>query len=128
MAHPNADLVRKGFEAFATGDMAAMDQMMADDAKWHVPGTGVLSGDFEGKEAIFGYFARIAQESDAFGQEIHAVLADDEHAVALVKATAARGGKTLEYDTVFVFHVTEGKLTETWFTAVDHAATEAFWA
>jgi hypothetical protein len=128
MAHPNADLVRKGFEAFATGDMAAMDQMMVDDAKWHVPGTGVLSGDFEGKEAIFGYFGRIAQEADVFEQQLHAVVADDEHAVALVKTTASRGDKELRYDAVFVFHVDAGKLTETWFTPMEHAEVEAFWA
>jgi ketosteroid isomerase-like protein len=128
MAHPNADLVRKGFEAFAKGDTATMDQLMADDAKWHVSGTSVLSGDFEGKEAIFGTFARTAQESDSFEQELHAVLADEEHAVALVKTTAARRGKLLQYDAVFVFHITGGKMTETWFTPVDHAAVEAFWA
>ena len=128
MAHPNADLIRKGFEAFAAGDMAALDALIADDAKWHASGRTPVSGDFEGKEAIFGFFARIAKESDTFEQALHAVLADDEHAVALVKTTAARGGKELKYDTVFVFHVTEGKLTETWFTPVDHAAVEAFWA
>jgi ketosteroid isomerase-like protein len=128
MAHPNADLVRKGFEAFAAGDTAAMDQLMADDARWHFPGTGPFAGDFEGKEAIFGSFAQGLQETDSFQQEIHAVLADDEHAVALVKTTAARGGKTLEYDTVFVFHVAGGKMTEAWVTPVDHAALAEFWA
>ena len=128
MAHPNADLVRKGFEAFAAGDMATMDQLMADDAKWHAPGTSPVSGDFEGKDAIFGSFARIPQETDSFQQEIHATLADDEHAVALVKSAIARGGRTLEFGQVFVFHITGGKVTEAWVTPVDHAAVEAFWA
>ena len=128
MAHPNADLVRKGFEAFAAGDMAEMGQIMADDAKWHFPGTGPASGDFEGKEAIFGGFARIPQETDSFGQEIHAILADDEHAVALIETTVSRGGKDLRYNAVFVFHVTGGKMTEAWVTMVDQAAVDAFWA
>lgn len=127
MAHPNVDLVRKGFEAFAAGDVATMDELMPGDAKWHVAGTSALSGDFEGKEAVFGFFARIAQETDAFRQEIHDLLADDEHAVALVKTTAGRGGKTLEYDGVFVFHVAGGKMSEAWFTPVDYPAVDAFW-
>jgi uncharacterized protein len=127
MAHPNADLVRKGFEAFAAGDMTTMGQIIADDAKWHFPGIGPASGDFEGKEAIFGGFARIPQETDSFHQEIHAILADDEHAVALINTTAARGGKTLEFGQVFVFHVTGGKMTEAWVTPLDHAAVDAFW-
>jgi len=127
MAHPNADLVRRGFEAFGASDLAAMDQLMPDDATWHVAGTSALSGDFEGKEAVFGFFARIAQETDSFQQEIHALLADDEHAVALVKTTATRGDKTLQYDGVFVFHVAGGRMSEAWFTPVDYPTVNAFW-
>jgi uncharacterized protein len=127
MAHPNAELARKGFEAFAAGDVAAMDQLFADDAKWHFPGKGPACGDFEGKEAIFGSFAGIPQATDSFAQEIHAILADDEHVVALVKTTAVAGGKTLRYDSVFVFHVSGGKMTEGWVTPVDQATFDAFW-
>jgi uncharacterized protein len=128
MAHPNADLVRKGFEAFAAGDMATLDAIMADDASWHASGAGVLSGDFVGKQAIFGNFALIPQETDSFSQEIHAILADDEHAVALVNATATRRGKTASFAQVFVFHVEGGKAKEVWVTPVDSAASEAFWS
>jgi len=127
MAHPNADLVRKGFEAFATGDMATLDQLMADDAKWHASGRTPVSGDFEGKEAIFGTFARIGQETDSLQQDIHAILADDEHAVALVNATLTRGGKTLTAQQVFVFHVTGGKATEVWVAPLDPYAADEFW-
>jgi ketosteroid isomerase-like protein len=127
MAHPNVELVRKGFEAFAAGDMATMAQIMADDARWHFPGTSPASGDFEGTEAIFASFARLGQEADSLQQEIHAILADDEHAVALVKTTAVRGDKTLQYDMVFVFHVAGGKMTEAWVTPVDRPAVDAFW-
>ena len=59
MAHPNADLVRKGFEAFAAGDMATLDAIMSDDVVWHASGAGVLAGDFVGKQAVFGSFALI---------------------------------------------------------------------
>jgi ketosteroid isomerase-like protein len=128
MAHPNADLVRKGFEAFAAGDMATLDALFADDATWHSSGAGVLTGDFVGKQAIFGNFARIPQESDAFRQDVHAILADDEHTVALVNATATRRGKTTSLAQVLVFHVEGGKAKEVWITPVDAAASEAFWS
>ncbi len=128
MAHPNADLVRKGFEAFGAGDMATLDAIMADDAVWHASGAGVLSGDFVGKQAIFGNFALIPQETDAFSQEIHAILADDEHAVALVNATATRRGNTATFAQMFVFHVEGGKTKEVWTTPIDQAAADAFWS
>lgn len=129
MEHPNAALVRRGFEAFATGDMATLDELIADDAVWHATGRGVLSGDFVGKEAIFGNnFARVPQETDSFKQDIHAILADDEHAVALVNVSATRRGQTLEAQQVLVFHVRDGKATEVWITPVDPYAADEFWA
>jgi ketosteroid isomerase-like protein len=128
MAHPNADLVRKGFAAFAAGDMATMDQLFADDAKWHATGRSPLAGDFDGKEAIFGSFARIPQETDSFHQDVHAVLADDEHAMALVDVTLERGGKTFEAQQALVFHVSDGKVTEAWVMSTDPYAFDAFWS
>lgn len=128
MAHPNADLLRKGFDAFATGDMATMDQLIADDAKWHSSGRNPLAGDFEGKEAIFESFARVRQETDSLEQDVHAMLADDEHAVALVNATVTRGGKTLQAQTFFVFHIVDGKATEVWNAPTDQYAVDEFWA
>jgi hypothetical protein len=128
MAHPNADLVRKGFEAFGTGDMATLDAIMADDVAWHASGGGVISGDFVGKPAVFGSFALIPQETDAFSQDIHAILADDEHAVALVNATATRRGNTASFAQMFVFHIEGGKAKEVWVTPFDQAAADAFWS
>lgn len=128
MAHPNADLVRKGFEAFDTGDMATLDAIMADDVVWHAAGTGVIAGDFVGKQAVFGNFALIPQETDALSQEIHAILADDDHVVALVNGTATRHGNTATFAQVFVFHVEDGKAKEVWVTPFDQAAADAFWS
>ena len=128
MAHPNADLVRKGFEAFAAGDMASLDAVMADDVVWHASGTGVIAGDFVGKQAVFGSFALIPQETDAFSQEIHAIVADDEHTIALVNATATRRGNTVTLAQVLVFHLEDGKAKEVWLTPFDQAAADAFWS
>lgn len=128
MAHPNADLVRKGFDAFESGDMATLDAIMADDAVWHASGSGVIAGDFVGKPAIFESFARIPQEAESFSQEIHAILADDDHTVALVNATATRRGSTATMAQVFVFHIEGGKAKEVWVTPMDQTAADAFWS
>jgi uncharacterized protein len=125
--HPNAALVRRGFEAFATGDMATLNELLADDAVWHASGRNPLSGDFRGKEAIFGSFAKLRQETDSFQQEIHAIFGDDEHAVALANATITRAGKTMTAQQVLVFHVSGGKATEVWLTPVDQYGVDEFW-
>lgn len=126
--HPNVDLMRSGFEAFAAGDMATLDALFDDDAVWHVGGRNRFSGDYEGKAAIFQYFAESVQAQDSFSQDIHALFADDEHGVALVKAHGSRGGKHLESDAVLVFHLEDGKATEVWIAAVDPYALDEYWS
>lgn len=126
--HPNADLVRRGFEAFATGDMVTMDQLMADDAVWHTSGDNPMAGDYVGKEAIFQLFGRFAQETDSLEQEIHDILAGDEHTVALVNTTTNRKGSTLQAQNVFVFHIEDGKAQEVWVTPFDQQETDTFWS
>ena len=125
--HPNAQAVLGGFQAFATGDMVAMKELFADDATWHVGGRNRWSGDYQGVDAILRFFGEISTEA-TLSQDLHAVLADDEHVVVLVNGTATRENKSLEGQTVFVFHITDGKTSEVWATAIDPYAADEFWA
>ena len=126
--HPNAVLCRKGFAAFAGGDMATLNELFADDIVWHSSGRSFLAGDFVGKEAVFGNFARLAQETDSFKQEIHTILADDEHAIALVTATPSRAGRTAAMRQHITFHIAGGKVQEVWLSSFDQYAADEFWA
>jgi ketosteroid isomerase-like protein len=47
--HPNAERIRRAFDAFAQGDMATMTELIAEDTIWHIPGRGPLSGDHRGR-------------------------------------------------------------------------------
>ena len=126
--HPNVTLVEKGFAAFAAGDLPTLNMLLTDDIVWHGAGRGFLGGVFRGKAEVLGVFARVTQESDSFKQHIHAVLADDEHAVALVETEAAREGKKAEMQQVFVFHILKGRITEAWVSTQDQYAADEFWA
>jgi len=55
----NIELVRRGYEAFNTGDMATLNELFAEDAVWHVAGSGVLSGTKQGRDAILAYFGEL---------------------------------------------------------------------
>ena len=130
MAHPNEDLARRGYAAFAAGDMATLDDLFADDIVWHVGGRGPLSGDYEGKEAVIAYFGRLAQETGGnFRIELHDMLANDEHVVALTAASAKRQGRSLDNARgVQVFHIRDGKVTESWFHSGDQYADDEFFS
>jgi ketosteroid isomerase-like protein len=47
--HPNIGLTRRGYEAFAKGDLTALSELIADDVTWHALGVGPLSGDYHGQ-------------------------------------------------------------------------------
>jgi ketosteroid isomerase-like protein len=122
--HPNAALVREGLEAFNAGQMDAMAEFIADDVEWNYIG---------GTEPIRGKAAML--ESQGSGSvdftitaDIHDVVANDDHAIALVDATATRGGKTFKYRTAEIMHIKDGKLTERWAFSDDTAAIVAFFA
>ncbi len=126
--HPNVDLLRRGFAAFAAGDLTTLEGMFADDAIWHVSGRHRFSGDYEGKAAIFQYFREFFQDMDSIVQDVHALLADGEHGVALQMVTATRGDDRLEVNNVLVFHIENGLATEVWVASNDPYAADEFWA
>jgi len=128
MAHPNEELVRRGYQAFATGDMATLNELFADDIVWHAPGRNQLAGTYRGKEEVFATFQKVAELSGGtFKLDIHAVLADDEHVVVLARATGEREGKTLDDNSVQVFHIKDGQVTEQWLHPGDAYASDDFW-
>lgn len=127
MAHRNAELVREGFSAFQRGDMEKLDEMFAEDASWHSSGNNPLAGDLQGKKEIFENFGRVQQLSDTFEQKIHDILANDDHAIALVNVKATREGKELDGNQVFVFHVENEKVKSVWLHNYDDRETDDFW-
>lgn len=126
--HPNAGLLREGYEAFAKGDMATMTEGFSDDVVWHVPGTGPFAGDHVGRDAVFAVFARMAELSPDLRVEVHDILASDEHAVALTRGIGSRQGKQLNMPGVDIYHIRDGKATEFWSIPMDQRAEDEFWS
>jgi uncharacterized protein len=131
MAHPNEDVVREGFAAFGRGDVDALrKQFLADDVCWHVVGRNPLAGDYEGPEQVMQLFARLFELSDGtLSLELHDVLANDEHAVALFTIRGQRTGKQqLDDNMVQTFHFRDGKVSEAWAQPADQYAQDEFWS
>ena len=128
MPHRNEELVRQGFKAFEQGDMETLSRLFADDATWHSAGDSPVGGVFTGKDEIFANFGEVQQRVDTLEQNIHDVLANDDHAVALVKLKATRHGKQLEQDQAFVFHVDDEKVQSVWLLNFDTREADEFWS
>jgi ketosteroid isomerase-like protein len=130
MAHPNEELVRRGFDAFSSGDMDTLGQVLAQDVVYHVPGRSPLAGDYRGQEEVIGrFFARIFDlTGGTFQIEFHDAVANDEHAISLFTARGQRDGRTLNQRSTLVFHARDGKLVEAWLFVDDQYALDAFFS
>ncbi len=122
--HPNVALVREMLDAFNTGNLRAAADFMADDVVWHEIGR---TEPRRGKGAL-------AAEQDAAAGDyaitttVHDILASDDHTIALVEASATRGGRTFNYRTAEIMHIKGGKVVERWAFSDDTGAIEAFFA
>jgi uncharacterized protein len=124
--HPNAKLVREGFEAFERGDMERMNQLLSDDIVWHVGGNSKWSGTYEGKEKVLDFFMRQAQAATT-KIDIHDIVGSDEHVVALGTASAsAPNGQSAEWKYTQIFHIQEGKAREVWGMAENDSDVDPF--
>ena len=120
--HPNAQAVRTALEAFSKADIETVKAAIAPDAVWHAPGSNPWSGDFTGADAIFARFAAQMQAGVQITVDIHDVVANDEHAIALVTLnTSGPGGSNMQR-AVQVYHLRDGKATEFWGYNEDQAA------
>jgi ketosteroid isomerase-like protein len=123
--HPNVTRLQDGYAAFAKGDFAVLNDLFADDIVWHIGGRTQLTKDYRGRDEVYAFFGKLLELTEGtFHIDLHAVLADDEHAVALVATTASRGGKTVTVNEAHVFHVRDGRVTEFWDASTDQYASD----
>jgi ketosteroid isomerase-like protein len=112
--HRDAELIVTAFQAFAAGDLETVGGILAEDIMWRVAGTSVLSGEYRGREAVYGFFGKVAELTEGtFQQDVHAILADDDHVVVLL---TDRWDKPTPFasDEVLVFHFRDGQAVECW--------------
>jgi uncharacterized protein len=124
----NAELLRRGYAAFQGGDLETVRSLLAEDVVWHNPGSNHLSGDYRGADETMGLFVKFFQDSGGtFKVDVHDILANDTHGVALITACASSGDKTMDSRGTHVVHITDGKLTESWIFAEDQHEVDEFW-
>jgi uncharacterized protein len=128
MAGPtNEELLRRGYEAFAVGDLATVQSLLAEDIVWHSSGANQLAGEYTGHEEVLEYFGRLMELTDGtFRLEIHDILANESHGIVLVTNHARRNGRTLAANTVDIWHIEDGKAREFWSFAEDGAELDSF--
>ena len=130
MAHEHAELVRRGYAAFSSGDMETLTELFDENASWHTPGRGSLAGHHEGREATFEYFGQLGEQTGGtFKVELRSVTADDEgRVVGIHHISGERNGKQLDVDCCLVFELKDGRIVEGREHFEDLYAWDEFWS
>lgn len=123
--HPNAARYRALSDAMRDGDMSQMMDAIADDVEWWEIGS---SDPISGKAALMARMESLAADGDISG-DLHDVVANDDHMVALITATATRGDESLEYRVAEIYHVNaDGQVTHRWAFSDDTERIAAFFS
>jgi ketosteroid isomerase-like protein len=128
-AAENEAVVRRIFDSFARQDGFGLRDAFAEDAVWTVPGGGVMAGTFRGRNAIFRFLTRLPKETGGtYRSQLLDVLASEERAAALYRASGERDGRRLDLEQVLLFRLRDGLVSEVLALPSDARAFEEFWA
>lgn len=120
----NIELVRSGYAAFSTRDMATLQGLFAEDAVWNYPGNEVLSGPKKGRDAILAFFGEIMVRSNGtFAVSVVDIAGNEERVFTYQHTDAEREGKLLNRYSV---NVSGGVVTELEEFFQDTAESDAF--
>ncbi len=77
----NVEAIKKGYEAFTSGDIETVMNLFDDDIEWVQPGDSAISGTYHGKAEVVEYLGRLAEKSVTV--KLNRLLADGDTVVAL---------------------------------------------
>jgi hypothetical protein len=87
-----------------------------------------MSGEYHGLREVVEFLRRTGPETDGtYRTRLHTVLADDDWAVAIYRATGTRNGVDLDVEQALVIRIADGVLQDVTAVPLD-AAFDRFWA
>lgn len=106
---------RRALEALGAGETVPLAALIARDVVWHVPGVHRFAGEFRGRDEVVDLYRRMAADDVRTSfDEIHAVVGDGEHVVALIRATLLAPGGSVPTRSVVVLHLEGDEVAEAW--------------
>jgi ketosteroid isomerase-like protein len=129
IVHPNAEILRKCYEAFARRDMPALFELFSDEITFVIPGKSIQSGTFSGKDEVRRYFAIVGGHTGGTHRvDVIDMLANDIRTVALVRALGERDDQVLDMTVVQIWQLSDGKPSKLLLIPADQYAFDAFWS
>jgi ketosteroid isomerase-like protein len=127
----DVDVVRALFGVFASGDLAALSDLLHADATWHHHNDDRHGGIHRGADAVVAYLTESALvTAGTLHAEPQSVMADGQGHVAVpLRLSASRpDGRTIDDPQVVLVTVQDGRVRAIEQFVGDPAAVTAFWA
>lgn len=113
-----AQRLRDLYAAFGRRDIGAVRDFFADTVVWHEAGRDEHAGTYHGPDEILQrVVSTVPKDWSEFSVELHDVLSNGEHTVALVnwRGVSKHTGQAYSGHSVQVAHIDDaGKLAEVW--------------
>ena len=116
-------------EMYAGGDLEPVEELLAEDIVWHVPGKSPIAGDHRGREAVIAYFRR---RRELAGGELriihHGSVHNADTVVQLADGEAVLGGHPARWRTAGVYRVAGGRIAEAWLVPLELDEFDRLWS
>lgn len=110
MTMNNTQLLEKIYRDFASGDLVSMMAACADGCTFQLSGKSKLAGKYDKTTFPKQFCSQLKELSGGtFQLETHEVMASDRHGIVLGTVRMVRDGKKIEYRTVHVWRIENGK-------------------
>ncbi|QIP14816.1 nuclear transport factor 2 family protein [Spirosoma aureum] len=123
--HPNLDLIHKFFEAYATNNLPAIEQILSPAIRWHIPGNHPLSGVKNGIAEVMAYFSHLGK---AAFQASPIVIGVNDHFVIDCHQnwSSLEGDHNLNAMSCLLWKIDGGKIVEVYNFPEDQHKVDAF--
>lgn len=113
MNEQNERALRASYEALGRGEVNPFLNLLADDVEWNVSGRSPVAGNYIGKSQVMDFFSKTMNlYQGGLKIEVIDVLASDTHGVVLTKESGQHDGKSVQFHSVHVYSIDNGKLKE----------------
>ena len=108
----NAEVVRRGYQAFNEADVDTINRLWKDDVTWTTPGESTVAGTARGKAAVLAQYGRYAGETNGtFEAQLHELFeAQDGRVIGLHRNIGERDGKQLDTMCCIVVELEDGQI------------------
>jgi uncharacterized protein len=123
-----ADLARSWWEAFERIDIETLMALAADDILFHASGRSRWAGEYQGKDALLGWWGDLMAAYPDQQYQLDDTLAGSGHIAFLVRLTIMRDGRRVTDNNTWILRVRSGVIVEQWVRDGDQYAMDEFFA